>query len=167
MRVSMTFISGSRWEGKIRKAFQGICRPRSRRGGATRASGAPPDCAGAAIGVCSWPRGQRNPFQESRASVSTNRDEATAARSSTTAVWGIQRGGERVQFQLALDASDFTEKAILDNYNARSFYESDVSMLMINVLRSGDVVFDVGANCGYFSVLAASLVGPRGRVVAM
>jgi len=64
-------------------------------------------------------------------------------------------------------AADFTEKAILDNYNARSFYESDVSMLMINVLRSGDVVFDVGANCGYFSVLAASLVGPSGHVVAM
>jgi FkbM family methyltransferase len=99
--------------------------------------------------------------------VTINPDEATAARSSTTAVWGIQRGDERVQFQLALDASDFTEKAILDNYNARSFYESDVSMLMLNVLRSGDVVFDVGANCGYFSVLAASLVGPRGHVMAM
>jgi FkbM family methyltransferase len=38
---------------------------------------------------------------------------------------------------------------------------------MIRVLQPGDVVFDVGANCGYFSILAASLVGPRGHVVAM
>src|SRR4051812_16417079 len=68
---------------------------------------------------------------------------------------------------MELDPGDFTEKAILDNYAARSFYEPDVSTLMTQVLRAGDVVFDVGANCGYFSVLAAALVGPKGRVVSM
>jgi len=93
--------------------------------------------------------------------------EAAAQGSATIAAWGIQRGQERVQFQLELDPSDFTEKTILDHYNAQSFYESDVSMLLINVLRAGDVVFDIGANCGYFSVFAASLVGPRGHVVAI
>jgi FkbM family methyltransferase len=33
-------------------------------------------------------------------------------------------------------------------------------------LRSGDILFDVGANVGFFSVIAARLVGPSGRVIA-
>lgn len=34
-------------------------------------------------------------------------------------------------------------------------------------LRAGDTVVDIGANIGAFSVLAASIVGPTGRVVAI
>lgn len=34
-------------------------------------------------------------------------------------------------------------------------------------LRPGDTVVDVGANIGSFSVLAASIVGPEGRVIAL
>jgi FkbM family methyltransferase len=34
------------------------------------------------------------------------------------------------------------------------------------VLSSGDVVYDIGANVGYYSLVSAALVGPRGSVVA-
>lgn len=34
-------------------------------------------------------------------------------------------------------------------------------------LRPGDTYIDVGANVGYFSLLAAQLVGEKGRVVAI
>lgn len=34
-------------------------------------------------------------------------------------------------------------------------------------LRPGMTIFDVGANVGYYTALTASLVGPRGRVVAI
>ncbi len=94
-------------------------------------------------------------------------DISQPARSLNVARWGIRRGAEELKFELELDPSDFTEKAILDHFNARSFYEPDVSTLMIQVLRAGDVVFDVGANCGYFSAFAGTLVGPNGRVVAL
>jgi FkbM family methyltransferase len=32
-------------------------------------------------------------------------------------------------------------------------------------IREGDVFLDVGANCGYFTLLASRLVGPSGRVL--
>jgi len=34
------------------------------------------------------------------------------------------------------------------------------------MLREGDVFYDVGANAGFYSLLASRLVGPSGRVVA-
>ena len=46
-------------------------------------------------------------------------------------------------------------------------YEPDKFAAMRLRLRPGDVFVDVGANKGDFSVLAARLVGPRGRVIAV
>lgn len=45
-------------------------------------------------------------------------------------------------------------------------YERHLSLYLHACLRPGDVFFDVGANIGYHSILAALLVGPAGRVVA-
>jgi FkbM family methyltransferase len=43
-------------------------------------------------------------------------------------------------------------------------YEPETTALFRRYLRPGDVVFDVGANLGYFTILAASLVGHAGHV---
>ncbi|KAB2901361.1 MAG: FkbM family methyltransferase [Dokdonella sp.] len=48
----------------------------------------------------------------------------------------------------------------------RHAYEPYVEAVLRKVLRRGDVFVDVGANVGYFTALAAKLVGPDGRVVA-
>ena len=45
-------------------------------------------------------------------------------------------------------------------------YEPEVSRLFLERLRPGANVLDLGANMGYFSLLAASLVGPSGKVFA-
>ena len=45
-------------------------------------------------------------------------------------------------------------------------WEPYESVLMLSLLQRGDVVLDAGANIGYFSVLAASKVGPEGSVFA-
>lgn len=39
-------------------------------------------------------------------------------------------------------------------------------MAMSSLISSGDVVFDIGAHVGEFSVLASRLAGPNGRVIA-
>ena len=44
--------------------------------------------------------------------------------------------------------------------------EEPVQTALRRVLRSGDVFFDVGASVGFFTLLGARLVGPRGTVVA-
>lgn len=43
----------------------------------------------------------------------------------------------------------------------------ETSAFLVRRLRAGSTLVDVGANIGYFSVLASPLVGPRGRVFAV
>lgn len=45
-------------------------------------------------------------------------------------------------------------------------YEYDKQRLFETTVRAGDVVFDVGANVGFYTLLSSVLVGSRGRVVA-
>lgn len=45
-------------------------------------------------------------------------------------------------------------------------YEEETRKVVMQTLKPGDVFFDLGANIGYFTVLAAKRVGPTGRVFA-
>jgi FkbM family methyltransferase len=45
-------------------------------------------------------------------------------------------------------------------------YESHVQGLFCERVKPGDIVFDVGANVGFFTLLASKLVGPNGHVYA-
>ena len=58
------------------------------------------------------------------------------------------------------------ELLILRQLQMHGAYEPELTNLMLRVLRDGDAVIDVGANVGYFSMLAATCVGPNGRVLA-
>jgi FkbM family methyltransferase len=48
----------------------------------------------------------------------------------------------------------------------RRTYEKHVTAVMLQVLQPGMVVLDVGANVGYYTMLAAAQVGPTGKVLA-
>lgn len=45
-------------------------------------------------------------------------------------------------------------------------YEADKQRVFQRVCRPGQCVFDIGANLGYYTLLASRLVGPAGRVMA-
>ncbi len=49
---------------------------------------------------------------------------------------------------------------LLGNHEKR---ESD---LFVKAISEGDIVFDIGAYVGYYTLLASKSVGPRGRVIA-
>jgi FkbM family methyltransferase len=46
-------------------------------------------------------------------------------------------------------------------------WEPNLSAYFVRVLHAGDVLADLGANVGYYSLLGSSLVGKTGRVVAV
>jgi FkbM family methyltransferase len=48
----------------------------------------------------------------------------------------------------------------------RGDYEENIRAVFAKHLKLGDVMYDVGANIGFFSLLAARLVGPPGLVFA-
>lgn len=43
-------------------------------------------------------------------------------------------------------------------------YESDEQKVFIENLKKGDIVFDIGANVGFYSLLAAEVIGFKGKV---
>lgn len=65
-------------------------------------------------------------------------------------------------FHLSGDTADLIQRRIY----LFGVWEPNLSRWMSRRLRPGDVVVDVGANIGYFSLLASKLVGSTGRVMA-
>jgi len=46
-------------------------------------------------------------------------------------------------------------------------YEPNLTYFIVNNVELGDVFVDLGANIGYFSLLASQLVGPSGQVISI
>lgn len=65
-------------------------------------------------------------------------------------------------FRMQIDGSSQTGRMLY----ATGEYESETSRLIQRLLQPGDTMIDVGANIGYFTLLASRAVGPTGRVVA-
>ena len=65
--------------------------------------------------------------------------------------------------RLQLDITDPTGRM---PYFYLTPYEQGVSDAIITALRPGDIFVDVGANIGYYTVLAAQVVGAAGHVIA-
>ena len=75
---------------------------------------------------------------------------------------GLCRLLTRYKFHVATDDLGFGANVLLDG-----FWESWLTRFMARTVRPGGVVVDVGANCGYYSLLLADLVGPEGRLFAV
>jgi FkbM family methyltransferase len=63
---------------------------------------------------------------------------------------------------ISLDISEKTQRSIY----AAKIYESGLTHFVLAQLKQGDVFLDVGANVGYFSLLASGNVGKEGKVIA-
>jgi len=63
-------------------------------------------------------------------------------------------------FKMVVNPYEFVGRHIF----VEGVYEPDCTGLFATLLRPGDCVVDVGANIGYFSLLASKLVGPSGQV---
>jgi len=69
----------------------------------------------------------------------------------------------RFGFAVSGDTRDFVQRTIY----LYGVWEPNLTHWISGSLTPGDVFVDVGANIGYFSLLASRLVGPAGQVVAV
>ena len=69
-------------------------------------------------------------------------------------------------FALELDLRDRWSRKVFESIKKNGYYEPSNTLLIKGNLRIGGVFVDVGANLGYFTVLAAKIVGPQGKVYA-
>ncbi len=67
---------------------------------------------------------------------------------------------------LSLHVHGQRDRVISHRLREEGIWEPYETHLLLNFLDRGEVFVDVGANLGYFSVLAASCVGEEGRVYA-
>jgi len=61
-----------------------------------------------------------------------------------------------------LNTSGYVDKCILE----RGIFEPASTQIVKQYVKKGDVVLDVGANIGYYTVMLSKLVGNEGRVIA-
>ena len=83
-----------------------------------------------------------------------------------TQTYQIAALDKSITFQLDLDLNDQNDKWIIDHMQSGCMYEPEVLWVMLRALKPGDIVIDIGANVGFFSVIMAKLVGQDGAVVA-
>lgn len=69
-------------------------------------------------------------------------------------------------FNLRLNPDLAMHKRMIDSFRRKALYDEGRSNFLFNVLRAGDIVIDVGAHIGYFSLLASAFVGKSGVVSA-
>ncbi len=69
--------------------------------------------------------------------------------------------GGRQNLRIALHKS---ADIISDFLRMYGVWQRPLTVFIDSMLKPGDVFIDVGANIGYFSIVAASAVGPKGRV---
>jgi FkbM family methyltransferase len=81
-----------------------------------------------------------------------------------TASFNINRPGLERDIVLHLDPECFSQRLMLDCFRSGRLLEPETSALVDILLQPGDTFIDIGGHIGFFSVLAAGLVGPTGRV---
>ncbi len=55
---------------------------------------------------------------------------------------------------------------IVAGFAGRRHYEQKFRHAMLNTIRPGDIIWDVGANVGHYSTVFSDVVGSIGRVFA-
>ncbi len=69
-------------------------------------------------------------------------------------------------FKMKLDERSYMDLALFRQYLKYGEYEKETTKYLRNSLNPGETFVDVGANSGYYSLLASSIVGEYGMVLA-
>ncbi len=78
----------------------------------------------------------------------------------------IQQGEGSTVLKLFLNPQEFTQALMLDAFSQGLMYEPEVVRWFPQFLQPGDRMIDIGAHIGYYTLIAAMLVGETGMVVS-
>lgn len=70
------------------------------------------------------------------------------------------------KFKMLLDPYSNHDLGFYRDYKMHRLYEPETSKFIVKTLKKGDTFIDIGANNGYFSLMASILVGSTGKVYA-
>ena len=84
----------------------------------------------------------------------------------------IQKFGKYAEFKIGhykfvFDRSELHDFEMLKIFESGRIYEPEVSSYIMKNLKLGETFMDIGANNGYYTILAADLVGPKGKVISI
>lgn len=88
------------------------------------------------------------------------------ATSNREVSFSITRDGITHYFKYIFDTTKPTQRNMASHLLTGSLYEPEITLVLMRILHPGDCFVDVGANVGFFTVIAARLVGEGGRVYA-
>ena len=71
------------------------------------------------------------------------------------------------RYKIVLDRSEFHDFQMLKIFKSGLIYEPEVSSYIMKNLKLGETFMDIGANNSYYTVLAAGLVGPNGKIISI
>lgn len=80
--------------------------------------------------------------------------------------FSITRNGTTYPCRYFFDVAKPTQRIMAAHLLKGELYEPELSLFFMRVLQEGDCFVDVGANVGFFTVIAAMLVGKNGCVHA-
>jgi FkbM family methyltransferase len=80
--------------------------------------------------------------------------------------FSITRNGVSHTCSYLFDISQPTQRNLAAHIFQGSLYEPEISLFLMRILQRGDCFVDVGANVGFFPVMAAQLVSDAGKVYA-
>lgn len=69
-------------------------------------------------------------------------------------------------FKMTLDERSYMDISLFLQYLKDGTYEKEISQYVKSSLKPGDTFIDIGANSGYYSLLASIIVGDDGMVLA-
>lgn len=82
------------------------------------------------------------------------------------ASFSVTCAGITHSFRYMFDTAKPTQRNMASHLLTGSLYEPEITLVLMRILYPGDRFVDVGANVGFFTVIAARLVGEGGRVYA-
>jgi len=71
------------------------------------------------------------------------------------------------RYKFVLDRSELHDFMMLKTFESGRIPEPDVSSYIMKNLKLGETFMDIGANNGYYTISAADLVGPKGKVISL